>query len=80
MAGGARKSVAGLLLASTFGECFELAGGAESGRDVAGEDIVADIGGEIVAGAKFVDVFSGALNGGVAFEMTLHTHLIAELG
>ena len=78
VAGGAGELVAGFLLASTFGEGFKLAGGAESGRDVAGEDVVADIGSEIVAGAKFVDVFAGALDRGVTFEMTLHANLIAE--
>jgi len=80
VAGGASESVAGLLLAATFGESFELAGGAESWRDIAGEDVVTDEGGEVVAGTEFVDVFAGALDGSVAFEMALHADLIAKSG
>jgi len=80
VAGGAGKGVARFFLAAAFGEGFELASGAESGRNVAGEDVVADVGREIIAGAKFVDVLSGAFDGGVAFEMTLHANLIAECG
>lgn len=80
VAGGASKPGAGFFLAGAFGEGFELAGGAETGRDIAGEDVVADIGGEIVAGMEIVDVFAGALDGRVAFEMALHADLIAKNG
>jgi len=76
--GSAGERVAGLSLAGAFGEGLELARGAETGRDVAGEHVVADVGEEIVSGLEIVDVFAGTLDGRITFEVALHADLIAK--
>jgi len=80
VAGGAGERVAGFFLAAAFGEGFKLAGGAESGRNVARENKVADVVRKVVTGMEFVDVFASAFDGGVALKMTLHADLIATRG
>src|SRR5208283_4755536 len=75
----ARHGVARLLLASALSQGLELAVGAQSRRRLVGRDVVADVVGEVVAGAKLVQMLAGSLDGGVALEMTLHADGVAAV-
>jgi hypothetical protein len=80
VASGAGERVARGAFANALRQGFELADGAQFLFSVTCEDVVAHELGEIVAGAKLIEVAAGLFDDGVAFEMTLHADGVASHG
>src|ERR1035437_3429374 len=77
VAAGTRHGVARLLLALALRQGLHLADGAQSGAVSVDEEEVSNVVGERVTGLEFVGVTSRAFHGGLAFQVALHTDVIA---